>query len=474
MTIRKRLFISNTAMILVPLAIIILIILLINIVIGGHQKSWGGPPQAQNNELFQQLMRTASLEDDKLLDKQYLASLLQRKESEEIKFAVRKGQDLLYGSMDFSKELPPFGREGYDQVAWLDGNSFAIRQHDFYFEDGSEGSIFLLESGDTFIRYARTFFPFILISLIFLLVLSNVLLSYFTSKSILRPINQLSEASSKIKQDDFDFSIQPTSKDELGKLVQSFDEMRQQLKESKALRDQYENNRKELLANISHDLKTPMTSIIGYVEGIQVGVANTPEKQKRYLNTIYTKAKYMNRLINELFLYSKLDLNRLPFYFENVPVKEFIQDYLEEVENDLIEKGVQLSFDANHIHTKVRLDRDKMVRVLENIINNSIKYSVKQSLRINVALKDQGPNMEVIIKDNGPGVSEEELKSIFNRFYQSEPSRRQGGSGLGLAIAAQIIEAHGGHIWAENVPSGGLRIHFSIRKSNIESGGNHE
>ncbi|SDZ80971.1 histidine kinase [Thalassobacillus cyri] len=472
MSIRRRLFFSNAAMVLFPVVIIFIIIILLNMVLGGNQhfRSWG-PQGTQDPEVFSNLIRIASLEQDKLYDQEYMDNISNQINKPTLEFIVLKKQEVLYHTDTplQKEELPTFGNEGYDPVAWLDGKQYAVHQHDFYFDDGSEGSIILLDRKGSFVNSARALFPIIFISLILLLIITNVLLSYFTSKSILQPIKQLSEASAKIKQGSLDFSMKPVSKDELGQLVQSFDEMREQLKESIEMRDRYENNRKKLIANISHDLKTPMTSILGYVEGIQVGVANTPDKQRRYLDIISTKANYMNRLIDELFLYSKLDLNKLPFHFEEVNINEFMQDYLDDIQGSLEEDHIQVTLTTDDIDSPVRVDRDKLVRVLENIISNSIKHMENDQNELQVSTKNRQKEMEIMITDSGPGMQEERLEDIFSSFYQGESSRHKGGSGLGLSIAAQIIEAHGGSIWAENVPDGGLRIHFTLQKSN-ESG----
>lgn len=478
MSIRKRLFFSNAAMVLFPVVIIIIIIILLNIVLGGnqHYRGWG-PQGAQESDVFNHLIRLTSLEQDKLYNQEYMDKISKQTDKPTIAIIVLKNHEVLYHTDtadDMAKEdLPRFGNEGYDPVAWLEGNQYAVRQHDFYFDDGSEGSILLLDSEGSFVNSARAFFPIIFVSLILLLIITNVLLSYFTSKSILQPIKQLSEASAKIKQGSLDFSMKPKSKDELGRLVQSFDEMREQLKESIEWRDRYENNRKKLIANISHDLKTPMTSILGYVEGIQVGVADTPDKQRRYLDIISTKANYMNRLIEELFLYSKLDLNKLSFHFEEVNIIEFIHDYFDDIQDSLEEDNIQVTLTADDIASPIKVDRDKLIRVMENIISNSLRHLKNDQNHLKVSIKNRPKEIEIKVTDNGPGVHEEKLEDIFSSFYQGESSRHKGGSGLGLSIAAQIIEAHGGRIWAENVPEGGLSIKFTLQKF-MESGDWHE
>lgn len=474
MSIRKRLLLSNAAMIVTPVIVIIVIFFLVNIVFNGGEQNpfkqrWQNSEETIT-ELFYTLVKTASLEQDKLMDKAYLETLSSQLEREDTELLIRKGDSWLFVSHPLegvsTDDLLSFSSEGYDSIGKKYGhNYYLIRQHEFYFKDGTEGSMFLLNSSESFVKAARTFFPIIFASLILTLVCTNVLLSYFMSRSILRPVNQLSEAARKISKGEFDFVLTAPNKDELSQLVRAFDAMRVQLKESFMLRDKYENNRKELIANISHDLKTPVTSILGYVEGIRDGIANTPDKQKRYLETIHAKASHMNRLIEELSLFSQLDVKQLPFHFELVDIKALLKDYLEELKDGLSENDVQLSFEAEDIHGSVRLDRDKIIRVMENIIYNSVKFTGKSSVCIAVSLIDEGERIKVSVHDNGPGVPDEELPTIFTRFYQTDPSRSIGGSGLGLAIATQIIEAHGGSIWAENLVSQGLGVYFTLPKT---------
>ncbi|MGG3468146.1 HAMP domain-containing sensor histidine kinase [Neobacillus pocheonensis] len=483
MSIRKSLFLSNAAMVIMPIIIFILYFTLLNIIFSGdfkllsnnYHRGWQTGAGGQNIELFNQLKKTAALETEKLTDPSFMDTLVKEKK---VDIIIRKNNQVLYLS-DAIKDLkddrlPAFGDEGYQPVAWLDKRPYSIRQHDFYFRDGTEGTIFLLDKGVPFIQFARKFFPLIFIGFVLILVLTNTILSYFMSRRILKPIQQMSVAAAKISAGNLDFHMEPIRKDELGKLVKSFDEMRVKLKKSAELREQYENNRRELIANISHDLKTPITSIRGYVEGIKDGVANTEEKLQRYLNTIHAKATHMDCLINELFLFSKLDVKSVPFHFEKVELKAFLEDFLEEIRLDLADKATLISMEANSC-SPIMIDRDKIIRVMNNIIFNSVKYRDKGLCLIQINLQEHEDLLKVTVIDNGPGVPAKEVASIFNRFYRGDPSRSSetGGSGLGLAIAAQIIKAHGGKIWAENSPEGGLGIHFTLPKSK-DKGGTYE
>ncbi|MBM7553356.1 sensor histidine kinase [Thalassobacillus pellis] len=480
MSIRKRLFMSNAAMILLPIIIIIFILVLLHIVLGGRESFQDSGNQwmhraSENIELYDSLVKTASLEQGKLDDKQYINKLTEQADSENLKIIINKGKQILYASDSLTtlshKDLKDI--KDNSTYTWLGKTPYTIRHHDFYFADGTKGAIYLLSRSESFPTFARTFFPVIILSLVIILVLTNGILSYLVSKSILRPVNQLSEASFKMKNGDYNFSIHSSRNDELGRLVRTFDAMRSQVKESIELREKYESNRKELIANISHDLKTPITSIMGYVEGIQVGVANTEDKRRRYLEIIYTKAAYMNRLIEELSLYSTLDLKKLPFNFEIVNMNEFVQDYIDEIKDDLHEKGILVTFSTEETELMVTLDRDKLARSIENIIYNSVKYMEQKHGRIAVSLINREKEVEISITDNGPGVPSSELSHIFNQFYQAEQARHQGGSGLGLAIAAQIIQAHGGSMWAENAEGAGLSVHFILKKS-VNEGESYE
>jgi len=243
--------------------------------------------------------------------------------------------------------------------------------------------------------------------------------------------------------------------------------MRIKLKDSVQLQLQYEENRKELLSNISHDLKTPITSIIGYVEGIKDGVANTEEKMDKYLTTIYTKAKDMDLLIDELFLFSKLDLKKLPFNVETIDLHQYIRDYVEEASFDLVSRDIQLQYTSFNKPLYVKADRDKLRRVLANLLSNSEKYMDKQEKQITISLLEKSDEVIIQVMDNGIGIDPHALPLIFDRFYRAELSRNSqtGGSGLGLAIAKQIVLEMGGDIWGTSELNKGTSIFFSLKKA---------
>lgn len=238
---------------------------------------------------------------------------------------------------------------------------------DFYFSDKSEGSIFVMRKASSYAELIRESFPILFALLLLLLVMIIGLLNYLVSRSIIKPISILKEGAERIKSGDLNFEIKAASNDEIGQLNREFEEMRKKLKESVNLQLQYEENRKELLSNISHDLKTPITSIMGYVEGIKDGVANTPQKMDKYLSTVYLKARDMDSLIDELFLFSKLDLKKELFTFETVRMDKYLKDYVEELQLDLLQQGIQIELQQLNKPIYVSADREKLKRVLANL-----------------------------------------------------------------------------------------------------------
>ena len=243
--------------------------------------------------------------------------------------------------------------------------------------------------------------------------------------------------------------------------------MRVRLKESTEERIAFDSQSKELISNISHDLKTPITAIKGYVEGLLDGVADTPEKQVKYLRTIYNKANDMDRLINELTFYSKIDTNRIPYTFNKINVKEYFDDCIEDIGLELSPQKIGLSY-TNEVADDVTViaDAEQMKRVINNIVSNSVKYMDKPEKFVHIRVKDVGDFIQVEIEDNGKGIPTKDQPYIFDRFFRSDTSRNssKGGSGIGLSIVHKIMEDHGGKVWVTSKEGIGTTMYFVLRK----------
>ena len=298
-----------------------------------------------------------------------------------------------------------------------------------------------------------------------ILVFTALSIGLWIYRSIATPLVKLKKATQNIKEGNLDFVLEVDGDDEFSELCRDFEEMRKRLKESEKVLMDKEN--KELISNISHDLKTPITAVKGYVEGIMDGVADTPEKIDRYVKTIYNKTNEMDHLINELTFYSKIDTNRIPYTFSKLNVEDYFSDCAEEVGLELETRGIELVY-ANYVEDNVQViaDGEQIRRVIHNIISNAIKYMDTPKGIIQIRIKDVGDFIQVEIEDNGKGIAAKDLPSIFDRFYRTDVSRNssKGGSGIGLSIVKKILEDHGGKVWATSRLGIGTIMYFVLRK----------
>ena len=300
-----------------------------------------------------------------------------------------------------------------------------------------------------------------------ILIFTSVSIGLWIYRSVATPLVKLRKATQNIKEGNLDFVLEVDGTDEFAELCRDFEEMRRRLKESAEEKVLLDKENKELISNISHDLKTPITAVKGYVEGIMDGVADTPEKMDRYVRTIYNKTNEMDHLINELTFYSKIDTNRIPYTFSKLNVDDYFSDCAEEVGLELETRGIQLYY-ANYVEKDVLViaDGEQIRRVIHNIISNAIKYMDKPKGVIQIRVKDVGDFIQVEIEDNGKGIASKDLTYIFDRFYRTDVSRNssKGGSGIGLSIVRKILEDHGGKVWATSREEIGTIMYFVLRK----------
>ena len=331
----------------------------------------------------------------------------------------------------------------------------------------SMGQLFVLHQFNRFGPEVRAVMIQMLVTGVMILIFVCAALTLWVYRSVLRPLSKLQEATRKIRDGNLDFTLEVEEDDEIGELCQDFEEMRIRLKENAEEKIQYDIENKELISNISHDLKTPITAIKGYVEGIMDGVASSPEKLDKYIRTIYNKANDMDRLIDELTFYSKFDTNKIPYEFNKINVNSYFGDCVEEVGLDMDSRNIELGY-FNYVSDDVVViaDAEQMKRVINNIISNSVKYMDKPKGIINIRIKDVGDFIQIEIEDNGRGIAAKDLPCIFDRFYRTDSSRNssQGGSGIGLSIVRKIVEDHGGRIWATSKEGMGTEMHIVLRK----------
>ncbi len=344
---------------------------------------------------------------------------------------------------------------------------YLIGSHSFADADGETGILYLVSDvTDSLPALSKTLGIFLLVGIL-VLMFSVFITGSWLRNSLVKPLANLQEATNAIREGNLDVKVEVAGKDEVAALCRDFEEMRMHLKEAADEQLQTEKNNKVLLSNISHDLKTPITAIKGYVEGIQDGVASSPEKLDKYLHTIYNKANDMDKLVDELTLYSKIDTNRVPYNFAKIPVRGYFEDCADELREELETESIELNYSCTVPATvKVVGDAEQLKRVINNIISNSVKYMDKEKKVISIRVRDDDEFIRVEIEDNGKGIAGKDIPYIFDRFYRTDSSRNSstGGSGIGLSIVKKIVGDHGGRIWASSREGIGTTMTIELRK----------
>lgn len=300
-------------------------------------------------------------------------------------------------------------------------------------------------------------------SILVIMVISRFFTNRLVNK-IMIPIMRLIDGAKHIEQGNLDEPVVYTGEDEFEMVCRSFNKMQESLKEGMEKNAAYEKARTDLVSGISHDLRTPLTSVKGYIKGIKDGIANTPQRQERYLDIAYKKACDMDILLQKLFYFSKLETGNMPLYTVQLQFVTFIEEFIKKNEEYYQENKLEITLSVTGEDHQVKIDKEQISRVIANIIDNSIKY--KTSDRVQVLLEIAGFNdlEKLTITDNGEGVAEEKLPFIFEQFFRADEARssKKVGSGLGLYISKYIIERHGGSITAKN--NGGLSIEIDLPK----------
>ncbi len=393
---------------------------------------------------------------------------------------IEKNGELFYATgeniLSEAQKIAAFEKNG--NLNYFGGNGLLLVNHA---DDGNDNYLIVItnpdytvnnasqrpspgELKDFLIGRAGIFMLFIVL----LFIISIVTISFITSQTIVKPIKKISVGAEEIAKGNLDYNIDYESTNELGQMADSFNNMRVRLSASLENQRKAEEERRELVAGIAHDLRTPLTSVKGYAEGLRDGIASTPEKQRLYINTICSSIDDTEKTLDDLLAYSKLELKSFSLNPERVYINEFFKDGAEEIKTAL----EAVDFDFNYISTcsddtVLMLDSDRFTRVIRNIISNSIKYK-REGVKGKVELHINEYERSVIIEitDNGIGVDKESLPKIFDTMYRADRARSgvSEGSGLGLSICRQIVELHGGTIWATGNYGQGLSIFISMPK----------
>ena len=426
---------------------------------------------------FENLRSLCLAQPEILENTEALKGLNARLSGTQSSLVIRKENSLVFNGSGIEDatllaELPLYGSELALSSEWINIRPdlhMLIKQADFTDKDQKAVSAFILTNLNQILPGMMSWLRDLLVICIAALAVSALLMSIWIYAGVVSPVRQLKNAARNIRDGNLDFSVAPDGKGikEIDDVVEDFEEMRTRLKESQEEKDRYDVDNRELISNISHDLKTPITSIKGYCEGIMDGVADTPEKKERYIRTIYNKANDMDRLINELTYYSRIDSNKMMYSFTKININEYFNDCADELSDELATEHIQLTYE-NTLQKQETIigDAEQLKRVIHNIVSNSVKYMDKPEKKIAIRLFDAGDFVQADFEDNGKGISKQDLPKIFDRFYRTDASRNsvRGGSGIGLSIVKKIMDDHGGSVWATSTLGEGTTMHFILRK----------
>lgn len=302
-----------------------------------------------------------------------------------------------------------------------------------------------------------------LLGLLLMLFISDRFLTRGVLKKIHGSLDQLSQGLAQLKAGDLSCRLPEAPEDEFSSLRRNFNAAAAQLQQSVAQVQQNEQNRRELLAGISHDLRSPLTAIRAYAEGLLDGVARTEEDRRQYLTIIRDKTRDLQTLVNKLFLFSRMDLGRNEDHPEEVSLREELRLLCDSLAPDYQERGLTLTFSAEG-EGRVMADPDTLQRIVSNIAENSCKYKTASRGRLDIVLRETPQYVSLTFTDDGPGVPPETLPKLFDAFYRADPSRTGSvpGSGLGLAIVSRAVRNMKGRILARNAAPHGLELEIQL------------
>ena len=261
-----------------------------------------------------------------------------------------------------------------------------------------------------------------------------------------------------ISDGNLSYRINYGGNDEFLPICDAFNSMAARLAELSEAQKKDEKNRRELIAGISHDLRTPLTSIKAYVEGLRDGIADTDEKREKYMATILLKTDEIITMTERLFMFSKLDLDEYPFSAEKFDAAAEIKKIAQSISDDYGEKlSIKTDFFSDESgdengNAEIVFDKIQFRNAFANIVENSIKYCGKEKCAVKISCVRRGGFAEISVRDNGPGVPDGALEKLFDVFYRADSARspRKKGSGLGLAITAKVCQHFDGTIFAQN------------------------
>lgn len=475
MTIKQRLYISHILMIIVPVILSVVVSSLTFFLVWHYYWGVDEGAMAKNTEFRVQYATVESLvrkwSSEEISNEDILQDVRHFKRtslSDEIALLVYQGDELVASAgVVKDKKMKDIAWKEPGEHSYLKDEtflrSFYANQYkvilvnsnyynDLYYKDP-------LSDRDYHATLAWIVVAMVIVVIVVIILTSRYLTRYML-KSITEPLSLLTTGFKEIREGNLRYRIFYREEDEFLSVARDFNGMASQLKQMMDTQKRLEGSRRELIAGISHDLRTPITSIKAYVEGLELEIASTPEMKAKYYEIIKKKIADLNQIIEQLFLFSKLDTNEFPFNLVKTSNKKLIDEYVTQIKTEYAEKGVTISLAVPDIEVTVAVDPVQFRTVLTNIFENARKYIQHKDKRVTVSYHVEKSYLIISIVDNGPGVAPENLENLFELFYRDDHARSNPskGNGLGLAISKKIIEGFNGSICAHNHESGGLAI----------------
>jgi signal transduction histidine kinase len=290
--------------------------------------------------------------------------------------------------------------------------------------------------------------------------------AFFLSKSMTSPIREMKEIAQRLAEGDFSRKVRIKSRDELGELAKSLNTMADELQAKMENLKRMDRVRTDFVANVSHELKTPLTLIKGYIETLEDKAINDTKKAGKFISIIKDHTNRLSNIIDDLLGLSELELSRDSIEKSEFDLKILIDDVVLGFGHALAAKRQELTIEPQGSNFKIKADRDKIEQVFVNLIDNAIKYT-GESGKIEICLVQQNGEVVVTVEDNGIGIPTEDLDRVFERFYRVDKarSRQLGGTGLGLGIAKHIVLAHKGQIHIESDVNSGTKVFVTLRRA---------
>lgn len=390
----------------------------------------------------------------------------------ETEFILLQDGELLYATKDLTalqvKDIL-MDMEMNKAVYQIKGSNYTANTEEFRTNDGDSYQLITLTPLVNMDQFYQVLIAFIICAFLVTFVIASMVVQRQNKKTIIQPIVRLRQEAERLSGGELNIEIADEGEGEVRELCQAVELLRLKLKESVYYKEKYDDNRKFLVSSISHDLKTPVTAVRGYIEGILDGVADTPEKRGKYLRAALSKTTLMSSMIEDLLLYSKLDLGQIPFDFETVELSGYLADSVEDLRFAFEAEGKKLALEnKTGGQVFVRIDPARFRRVVQNITDNARKHTQPDTGTLGIVLRSDRGQVILEFRDNGHGIAKEDLPRIFDRFYRADAARRiEGSSGLGLAIAKQMVEGMGGRIWAVSEIGKGTSILISWKKVEV-------